>query len=64
MQNNTTTLTQTPSTNHPGKLDKKSEWRRFLLLGFVGLPIISLLLVCAYGFILWFGQMLFWGPPS
>ena len=42
----------------------KSEWKKFLLLAFVGLPIVTVLLICAYGFLVWFGQMLFWGPPS
>lgn len=45
--------------------DKKvSEWKRFLLMGFIVLPIFTLLLICAYGFVVWFGQMLFWGPPG
>lgn len=41
-----------------------SEWKKFLLMAFVVFPIAALLLICAYGFIVWFGQMLFWGPPS
>lgn len=40
------------------------EWRRALLLAFVGLPVVALLSVCAYGFIIWFMQILFWGPPQ
>ncbi len=45
--------------------DKKvSEWKRFLLMGFIVLPIFTLLLICAYGFVVWFGQMLFCGPPG
>lgn len=40
------------------------EWKRFLLLALVGLPIVTVALICAYGFIVWFGQMVFWGPPS
>ena len=45
--------------------DKKvSEWKRFLLMGFIVLPIFTLLLICAYGFVVWFGQELFWGPPG
>ncbi|GAA5104256.1 periplasmic nitrate reductase, NapE protein [Wohlfahrtiimonas larvae] len=43
--------------------DKKREWRNFLILGFIGLPIITVLLICAYGFSVWFMQLLFWGPP-
>ena len=45
--------------------DKKvSEWKRFLLMGFIVLPIFTLLVICAYGFVVWFGQELFWGPPG
>ena len=45
--------------------DKKvSEWKRFLLMGFIVLPIFTLLLICAYGFVVWFGQVLLWGPPG
>lgn len=43
---------------------KVSEWKRFLLMGFITLPIVTLLLICAYGFVVWFGQMFFWGPPG
>lgn len=45
------------------KLSAASEWRRFLLLAFAGLPVVFVLLVCVYGFLVWFGQILFWGPP-
>lgn len=41
-----------------------AEWRQCLLLAFVGLPFVALLAVCAYGFIIWFMQILFWGPPQ
>ncbi len=51
-QQDTTTLTA-------GK-----EWKRFLLLALIGLPIVTIGLICAYGFMVWFGQILFWGPPS
>lgn len=45
-------------------LPAAAEWRRMLLLAFIGLPIMTLLAVCAYGFIIWFMQILFWGPPQ
>ncbi|WP_460551765.1 periplasmic nitrate reductase, NapE protein [Comamonas piscis] len=45
-------------------LPPAAEWRRVLLLAFVGLPIMTLLAVCAYGFAIWFMQILFWGPPQ
>ena len=53
----------TTPANHP-PLSKAAEWRRVLLLAFVGLPIVTLLAVCAYGFVIWFMQILFWGPPN
>jgi len=42
----------------------KNEWPRFLLLAFVGLPIAMTLAIAAYGFVVWFLQILFFGPPS
>ena len=48
----------------PAQLSAKGEWKRFFMLGFVGLPIAILLAVCAYGFAIWFMQILFWGPPN
>ncbi len=42
----------------------RKEWKNFLLLALIGLPIVTLGLICAYGFVVWFGQILFWGPPS
>lgn len=41
-----------------------NEWARFLLLAFVGLPVAMTALIAAYGFIVWFLQILFFGPPS
>jgi nitrate reductase NapE len=35
-----------------------------LLLAFVGLPITMTLAIAAYGFVVWFLQILFFGPPS
>ncbi len=43
---------------------KRREWLSALVMAFVALPFIALLFLCAYGFIVWFGQMWFWGPPS
>lgn len=43
---------------------RKNEWPRFLLLAFVGLPITMTLAIAAYGFVVWFLQILFFGPPS
>ena len=43
---------------------RKSEWPRFLLLAFVGLPITMTLAIAASGFVVWFLQILFFGPPT
>jgi nitrate reductase NapE len=42
----------------------KREWRRFLLLAFVGLPITMGTALVLYGFLVWFSQLLFFGPPA
>lgn len=42
----------------------KREWLTALLMSFIALPFLAILFVCAYGFIVWFGQMFFWGPPT
>ena len=44
--------------------ERKGEWPSFLLLAFVGLPITMTLLIAAYGFVVWFLQILVFGPPS
>ena len=36
----------------------------FLLLAFVLLPLILFGAIAAYGFVVWFMQILFWGPPT
>ncbi len=46
------------------KVSKFREWGKFFVIGFIGLPIAAVLLLCAYGFIIWFMQLLFWGPPQ
>lgn len=42
----------------------QSEWRKFLLLAFVGLPITMGALMIVYGFLVWFSQLLVFGPPT
>ena len=44
--------------------DGKGDWLAFLLLAFVGLPVAMTLAIAAYGFVVWFLQILFFGPPS
>nr|WP_211485716.1 hypothetical protein [Achromobacter ruhlandii] len=41
-----------------------AEWAKFLSLAFVACPVVAFLMICVYGFIVWFGQILFWGPPA
>lgn len=41
-----------------------SDWRRFLLLMIVILPLLAFCLIGAYGLGVWIMQLLFWGPPS
>lgn len=40
------------------------EWRNFLLLMVVGLPASAGVLLVIYGFLVWFSQLLFFGPPT
>jgi nitrate reductase NapE len=42
----------------------QSEWKKFLLLAFVGLPVTMGALMVVYGFLVWFSQILFFGPPA
>lgn len=51
-------------TDKISKPEKNHDWRNFLLLSLIGLPITVILLICAYGFSIWFMQILFWGPPQ
>ncbi|WP_084331529.1 nitrate reductase [Ignatzschineria larvae DSM 13226] len=43
---------------------KLEEWRSFLLLAIIILPILAVCAIGAYGFFIWFMQLLFWGPPA
>ncbi|WP_367103611.1 periplasmic nitrate reductase, NapE protein [uncultured Psychrobacter sp.] len=42
----------------------RHEWLTAFVMSFLALPFIALLFVCAYGFIIWFAQMFYWGPPT
>jgi nitrate reductase NapE len=42
----------------------RREWLSALVMAFFALPVIAILFICAYGFVVWFGQMWFWGPPT
>jgi nitrate reductase NapE len=47
-----------------GEAGHRNEWASFLLLAFIGLPLVMTGLIAAYGFIVWTLQILFFGPPS
>lgn len=47
-----------------GSAVSQSDWRNFMLLAFVGLPISMGVLMVAYGFLVWFSQLLVFGPPA
>lgn len=42
---------------------RRREWQTFLLLTVVLIPLLSIMTVAGYGFIVWFLQM-FFGPPG
>ncbi len=42
----------------------RREITLFLLLAFVLLPVVMVGAIAAYGFIVWFLQIWFFGPPS
>jgi|APTNR8051073442_1049403.scaffolds.fasta_scaffold12438_3 nitrate reductase NapE len=57
------------ASGHPAPAGAESsgprrEWHKFLLLAFVGLPVTMVLAIASYGFVVWFLQILFFGPPS
>lgn len=41
-----------------------SDWKKFLFLILIGLPLVTFCLVGAYGLFVWIMQLFFWGPPS
>lgn len=42
----------------------RREVSSFLLLAFIILPIVMVGAIAAYGFVVWFMQIWFWGPPT
>lgn len=42
----------------------QSDWRNFLLLALVGLPVSMGVVLVIYGYLTWFSQLLIFGPPS
>ncbi|MDR5740363.1 MULTISPECIES: periplasmic nitrate reductase, NapE protein [unclassified Caballeronia] len=45
------------------ELRKTEELRSFLFLTVVMVPVLTVMLIASYGFIVWFYQMLVGGPP-
>ena len=42
----------------------RREVTSFLLLAFIILPVVMVGAIAAYGFVVWFLQIWFWGPPT
>ena len=55
---------QSPSTVADKAPSCAHDVRNILFLLVFVFPLVIVLAVCAYGFLVWFGQMLFWGPPT
>jgi periplasmic nitrate reductase NapE len=45
------------------ELRKTEEWRSFLFLTVIMVPVLTVMLIAVYGFSVWFYQMLIGGPP-
>lgn len=45
-------------------LTPRSEGRQFFILAVIILPLLLVLGVAAYGFIVWMLQVFFFGPPA
>lgn len=53
-----------PEPTNPGTISRGQEWRFFAFLAVVVLPALMLAGIAAYGFVVWFLQILFFGPPG
>ncbi|MDB1123626.1 trimethylamine N-oxide reductase system protein TorE [Vibrio algarum] len=40
------------------------EWKSFLIISVVLFPVLSVAMVGGYGFLIWFMQVFFMGPPG
>ena len=43
---------------------RNNDWVSFLLLAFVGLPVLMVGTIAVYGFVVWFLQIMVFGPPT
>lgn len=48
----------------PGQAEKQHELRAFLFLTVVTAPLLSVLVVSGYGFLVWMYQAFIAGPPT
>ncbi len=49
---------------HEDSVTKGGEWRRFILLMIVVLPLLAACAIGGYGLFIWIMQMFVWGPPA
>ena len=45
------------------EIRKSEELRSFLFLTVVMVPVLTVMIIAAYGFAVWFYQMMIGGPP-
>jgi len=62
-QSSSQTLGRSPDPTEPVPQRKKEEFRTWLFLSLVMAPVLAVLVVSAYGFVVWFCQLIA-GPPS
>ena len=55
-------MTETPPID--AKYERRREAGLFLLLTVVLFPVLAVLIVAGYGFVVWMSQLLLFGPPS
>lgn len=53
-----------PHPTDPEPIGKPEETRLFVFLVVFLFPLLSIVTVASYGFIVWISQMIFFGPPG
>ncbi|MFD2176174.1 trimethylamine N-oxide reductase system protein TorE [Veronia pacifica] len=47
------------------EIEKRSfEWRAFFFITVILFPVLSIMVVGGYGFLIWMSQVFFFGPPG
>ncbi|HIX61714.1 MAG TPA: periplasmic nitrate reductase, NapE protein [Candidatus Halomonas stercoripullorum] len=65
MEHSIDKVNKPPQPNTPGEIqEKRRELAVFLFLAIVLFPILSVIIVAGYGFIVWMTQVFFTGPPG